>query len=84
MKIRDLFRMRDSANHPTPDEILDQQIKLARAMYPQHGGKYPDAVLLAFRASNLAKNLDERTAERDSYRRAIPRGTKNSDIWKPA
>lgn len=67
MKIGELFCNRESAHYPTPDEILAVQIAKARVAHPNHP-HLSDAHVLAFTALTLAKNLAERTAERDAMR----------------
>ncbi len=64
MKIGELFRDREAHLYPSPDTILADEIARARASYPLAAS---DAHGLAFAASTLRKNLEERTLERDRY-----------------
>ena len=69
MKIGELHKDRESEQYPSPEVIVTRQIAAARASYLQHGDKYDDITLLAFVAFTLAKNLTERTVERDRLRK---------------
>jgi hypothetical protein len=64
MKIGELFRDREAHLYPAPDTILADEIARARVSYPLATS---DAHALAFAASTLRKNLDERTSERNRY-----------------
>jgi hypothetical protein len=68
VKIGELFKDRERAQYPSPTAIVAQEVAAAHSMYPQHDGKFDDMALLAFRSRTLAKNLAERTLERDAYR----------------
>ena len=65
MKIGEMFRAKEAALYPTPDEILTRELEDARKSYPNAPS---DLHALAFASRTLKKNLAERTAERDKLR----------------